>query len=172
MANDTISYLEGGQTLTVTFDEMLKYHGVGFPGGVAHGLKVMQRAWPLLDNGNLPERREVRCVTAFGGPGGRDAIEFVTRGLTEGRYIVDKEVGQGVEESPGGRYYFRFEYRGTAVEVTIRPGHVRPEFIVLARKQGRTAEEEVILAEMKREMGDRLVPLPAEEVYDAKVYAL
>lgn len=172
MSNDTISYLEKGQSFTVTFDEMLKYHGVGFPGGVAHGLKVMQRAWPLLDNGNLPERREIRCVTAFGGPGGRDAIEFVTRGLTEGRYIVDKEVGIGVEESPGGRYYFRFEYRGTAVEVTIRPGHVRPEFIVLARKQGRTDEEEVILAEMKREMGDRLVPLAAEEVYDAKVYAL
>lgn len=172
MSYDTISYLEGGTEFTVTFDEMLKYHGIGFPGGVAHGLKVMQRAWPLLDGGKLPERREIRCVTAFGGPGGRDAIEFVTRGLTEGRYIVDKEVGQGVEESPGGRYYFRFEYRGTAVEVTIRPGHVRPEFITLARKQGRSAEDEVILAAMKREMGDRLLPLDAAEVYDAKVYAL
>lgn len=172
MAHDQISYLEGGQEFTVSFDEMLKYHGKGFPGGVAHGLKVMQRAWPLLDGGNLPERREIRCVTAFGGPGGRDAIEFVTRGLTEGRYIVDKDVGIGVEESPGGRYYFRFEYRGTAVEVTIRPGHVRPEFIVLARKQGRSAEEEVELAAMKIEMGERLLPLPAAEIYDAKVYSL
>lgn len=100
MSNDTISYLENGHEFTVHFDELLKYHGAGYPGGVVHGLKVMQRAWPLLDNGRLPERREIRCVTAFGGPGGRDAIEFVTRGLTEGRYIVDNSVGLEEEESP------------------------------------------------------------------------
>lgn len=172
MSNDRIAWLENGQEFNVGFNELLNYHGQGYPGGVAHGLKVMQRAWPLLDDGRLPERREVRCVTAFGGPGGRDAIEFVTRGLTEGRYIVDKSLGEGVEESPGGRYYFRFEYRGTAVEVTIRPGHVRPEFIVLARKQDRTPAEEVTLAAMKREMGDRLLALAAEEIYDAKVNQL
>lgn len=169
MSNDTISYLENGHKFTVHFDELLKYHGAGYPGGVAHGLKVMQRAWPLLDNGRLPERREIRCVTAFGGPGGRDAIEFVTRGLTEGRYIVDNSVGLEEEESPGGRYYFRFEYRGTAVEITIRPGHVRPEFIQLARKKDRSPEEEVILAEMKLEMGERLLVQPAEDIYNATV---
>lgn len=169
MSNNRIAWLENGQEFNVSFDELLNYHGQTFPGGVAHGLKVMQRAWPLLDDGRLLERREIKCVTAFGGPGGRDAIEFVTRGLTDGRFIVDNTVGLGIEESPGGRYYFRFEYRGTAVEVTIRPGHVRPEFITLARKQDRTAEEEKVLAEMKLEMTGRLLPLPAEEVYDAKV---
>lgn len=171
MKHDAISYLENGEEFTVTCDELLKYHGPGYPGGVVHGLKVMQRAWPLLDEGRLPERREVRCVTAFGGPGGRDAIEFVTRGLTEGRYIVDKALGEGVEESPGGRYYFRFEYRGKAVEITIRPGHVRPEFIQLARKQDRTPEEEAALVKMKLEMSDRLIRMPSEELYDAKVIA-
>lgn len=171
MKHDEISYLENGEKFTVTCDEMLKYHGEGYPGGVVHGLKVMQRAWPFLDGDRLPERREIRCVTAFGGPGGRDAIEFVTRGLTEGRYIIDKTQGEGVEESPGGRYYFRFEYRDKAVEITIRPGHVRPEFIQLSRKQGRTPEEEVELAKMKREMASRLIVTPTEELYDVKVVA-
>lgn len=171
MKHDAISYLENGEEFTVTFDELLKYHGQGYPGGVVHGLKVMQRAWPLLDDGRLPERREVRCMTAFGGPGGRDAIEFVTRGLTEGRYIVDKTQGEGVEESPGGRYYFRFEYRGTAVEITIRPGHVRPEFIQLARKQDHTPADEEELVKMKREMSGRLIVMPCEDIYNAKVLA-
>lgn len=167
---DTISYLENGESFTLSFAEMLKYHGIGFPGGVAHGLKVMQRAFPLLDNGKAIERREVKIQTAFPGPGGRDAIEIVTRALTDGRYVVDKSLGwPGIEESPKGKYYFRFEYRQTVVEVTIRPGHVREEFITLARKEGLTAEEKVRLADLKREMGDRLVVLPAEEVYDAKV---
>jgi hypothetical protein len=112
----------------------------------------------------------VRIDTAFPGPGGRDAIEFVTRALTDGRYHVDRSLGwEGIEESPKGKYYFRFSYRGTVVEVTIRPGHVRGEFIELARKEGRSAEEETRLAALKREMRDRLVPLAPEDVYDAKV---
>ncbi|MGM2799624.1 hypothetical protein, partial [Bacillus cereus group sp. Bce004] len=36
-----------GETFTVSFAELLNYHGTTFPGGVAHGLKVMQRAFPL-----------------------------------------------------------------------------------------------------------------------------
>ena len=170
---DTISFLENGKAFTISFAEMLKYHGTGFPGGVAHGLKVMQRAFPLLDDGRPVERREVRIDTAFPGPGGRDAIEMVTRALTDGRYNVDKALGwEGIEESPKGKYYFRFEYRGTVVEVTIRPGHVRKDFIDLARKEKLTPEEATQLAALKREMGDRLVPLPADEIYDAKVTRL
>ncbi len=170
---DTINFCENGQEFTVSFAELLKYHGTGFPGGLAHGLKVMQRAFPLLDGGRLIERREVKIDTAFPGPGGRDAIEMVTRALTDGRYRVDKSLGwDGIEESPKGKYYFRFEYRRTVVEVTIRPGHVRYEFIELARKDSLTQEEEGRLATLKREMGDRLVPLAAADVYDARVTQL
>ena len=50
-----------------------------------------------------------------------------------------------------------------------RPGHVRPEFIQLARKKDRSPEEEIILAEMKLEMGERLLVQPAEDIYNATV---
>ena len=105
---ESIEVLEAGKLLSFRFDEMLNYHGPGFPGGVAHGFKVMQRAFPLLDDGNLLERREISFVTAFPGPGARDAFELVTRCLTDGRYVVDKELPEAANEleSPGGRYYF------------------------------------------------------------------
>ncbi len=168
---DTIDVLEQGSVLSFRFDEMLNYHGPGYPGGVAHGFKVMQRAFPLLDDGRLLERREISIVTAFPGPGGRDAFELVTRCLTDGRYLVDKELPEAANEleSPGGRYYFRLSYRGKSVVITIRPGYVRDEFIQLARKKERTSEEERLLAEMKREMADRLMRARAEDIYDAKI---
>ena len=37
---DTITYLENGETFTVSFAELLNYHGTTFPGGVAHGLEA------------------------------------------------------------------------------------------------------------------------------------
>ena len=154
---ESIEVLEEGKLLSFRFDEMLNYHGPGFPGGVAHGFKVMQRAFPLLDDGNLLERREISFVTAFPGPG-------------DGRYVVDKELPEAANEleSPGGRYYFRLSYRGRSVAVTLRPGYVREEFIQLARKKGRTEAEERVLAGMKRDMAARLMAAKAEDIYRAE----
>lgn len=169
--DERIRVLENGEELSYSFGDMLGYHGPGYPGGVAHAFKVMQRAFPLLDHGNLPERREISIITAFPGPGGRDGFEMVTRCLTDNRYFVDKFLPEGLSElqSPGGRYYFRLNYRGTSVAVTIRPGFVKEDFIQMARKKDRTPEENKILAEMKREMAARLMAASAEEVYDAAV---
>ena len=35
---ESIEVLEEGKLLSFRFDEMLNYHGPGFPGGVAHGI--------------------------------------------------------------------------------------------------------------------------------------
>ena len=56
----------------------------------------------MLNNGKLLERREIELVTAFPGPGGRDAFEMVTRCVTDGRLHVDKDLPEaaGIMESP------------------------------------------------------------------------
>src|SRR5450759_2207033 len=46
---DPIVVLDGGREVSVSFDEMLNYHGGGSPGGVAHAFKVLERSLPLLD---------------------------------------------------------------------------------------------------------------------------
>lgn len=168
---ERIKVLENGTELSYSFEDMLRYHGTGYPGGVAHAFKVMQRAFPLLDQGKLLERREISVITAFPGPGGRDGFEMVTRCLTDNRFFADKHLPEGFNElqSPGGRYYFRLNYRGTSVAVTIRPGFVRDDFIQMARKKNRTQEEDQILAEMKLDMAHRLMAASAKETYDGVI---
>lgn len=167
---DTIEVLEAGRRLSFSFEVLNAYHGGGFPGGVAHGLKAMQAAFPLLSEGPV-ERREVSIVTAFGGPGARDALEMVTRALTEGRLVVDKLVGRpgNVIVDPPGPYVFRFTYRGTTVEASIEPGHVRPEFVHLGAKPDKTPEEVAHHEALKAEMAQRLLALAATEVYRVRV---
>jgi len=162
---DEITVAENGRPLTFSFDDLMRYHGGGFPGGIVHGLKAMQAAFPLLAP-DPPERREIGVVTAFTGPGGRDAIEAVTRALTDGRLTVDRGLGgRDVITDPPGPYLWRFTYRGRTLQVTIRPGHVREEFVRLGAKSDRTAEETARLESLKREMAERLLPLPATSVY-------
>lgn len=166
---DTISVLERGRHLTFSFDDINAYHGGGFPGGVAHGLKAMQAAFPLLSD-TPPERREVAILTAFPGPGGRDALEMVTRALTDGRLTIDRSIGgKDVISDPPGPYVFRFTYRGRTAEAVIRPGHVRPEFVALGAKQDKSSEDVARHEELKAEMAERLLKLPAGDVYTARL---
>lgn len=166
MSQTTLTVLEAGKPLTYTYAELMHYHGFGFPGGVAHAFKVMERALPLLANGEVPERREIAIRTPFKGPGARDAFEMVTRSLTEGRYMVNPELAQpGRGETLKG-YVFILSYRGTDVRLRIRDGIVRDEFIALGRKPDRTAEEDQRLEWLKQDMADRLLSLPADEIYD------
>ena len=86
---ETIVVQERGRTIAYSFDDMLKYHGPGSPGGVANAFKVLQRALPQLSPGEPPQRREIFVRTSFGGPGARDGFEAVTRAVSGERFAVD-----------------------------------------------------------------------------------
>lgn len=163
---DAIVVREHGRELVFGWRDLLAYHGGGFPGGVVHGLKAMQAAFPQLSD-ERPERREITIVTAFPGPGGRDAIEMVTRAVTDGRFTVDPAIGAAgnVIADPPGPYVFRFGYRGRTVDAAIRPGHVREEFVRLGAKKDKTAAEIVRHECLKTEMAERLLALDAAAVY-------
>lgn len=165
MSQTQLHVLENGKDLTYTFADLMHYHGFGFPGGVAHAFKVMEMALPLLGDGAPCERREIDIRTAFRGQGARDAFEMVTRSLTEGRYVVDPALERPERGETLMRYVFLLTYRGRSVRLQIREGHVRDEFIALGRKSDRTPEEDTRLTWLKQEMSERLLSLPASEVY-------
>ncbi|WP_420881513.1 hypothetical protein [Rhodococcus sp. (in: high G+C Gram-positive bacteria)] len=161
-----LSVVEGGTPLVYMFDDLMKYHGPDAPGGVAHAFTVLQRALPLLGDGAPVERREVEIATAHGGPGVRDAFEMVTRAVTGGRYVVDPALARPDRGNTLANYVFRLTYRGRTVTLQVREGFVADEFIELVNTPGRTDAEEARLVVLKREMTDRLLAVPATEVYD------
>jgi hypothetical protein len=166
MSRDRITVLENGQPLTFDFAMLMAYHGGGFPGGVVHGLKAMQVGFGALGSDPLP-RRNIHVLTAFAGPGGRDAVECVTRALTDGRYTMDRDLGgKDVISAPPGPYLWRFTLHERTVEVTIRPGHILPEFVSLGAMQSRTEAQDARLNFLKHEMAQRLLPIEAADLYE------
>jgi hypothetical protein len=164
--DDALEVAEDGHPITYRFDDLMKYHGPGFPGGVAHAYKVMERALPLLDPDGPLERREVSIRTSFGGPGARDAFEMVLRTRTEDRYVVDPSMARSERGTTLERYVFELSYRDRTVTLVIREGFVTDEFIALSRKEGRTPDEDAHLTVLKQEMADRLLSKAAVDVYD------
>lgn len=161
----TLTVLESNQPLNFQWEDLLRYHGGEFPGGVAHAYKAMEAMLALT--GPL-ERRQIQILTAFPGPGARDAFELVTRAITGDRYRVDLDAGpSSAPRSAKGCYYFRWDCPNISVEAQLKPGMVRDDFIELSRKTDRSVDEEARLTELKQEMADRLMALPGDAVYTA-----
>ena len=157
---------DAGRTIAFTFDDMMRFHGPGSPGGVAMAFKVMQRAFAALSPDAPPPRRSVVIRTAFRGPGARDGFEAVTRAVSDDRYTVDRSLvrpdrGRLLED-----FVFEVSIEDRTATLLLREGFVTDEFIDLARAADRTAEQERRLDELKAQLAQRVMAASAADVYD------
>jgi hypothetical protein len=163
----TLVVVDQGVRLAFSFADLMRYHGPGSPGGVAHAYKVLERALPLLAPDGVPERREVAVRTAFGGPGARDAFELVLRAVTGERYTLDLGLARPERGRAAEHFVFVLAHREREVTLAVRDGLVTDEFVDLARTEPRTPEQEVRLTTLKAEMAERVMDAPADAVYVA-----
>ncbi len=168
MSTEILLVMERNTLLKFSFEDLMRYHGPGSPGGVAHAFKVLERAMPILSPNTPCERREISIATSFSGPGARDAFEMVTRALTGERFEIDESLARPELGRTRERFVFRLGYRGATVALVLREGFVTEDFIDLARTEDRSPEQESALDRMKLEMAERVMARPAAEVYDAE----
>jgi len=161
-----IEVREKGQSIAFSFEDMMKYHGPGSPGGVAQAFKVMERAFPVLSPDGPPARREVSIRTSFGGPGARDGFEAVTRAFTGDRYTVDPALTRPDLGRERERFVFVLTCDERSVTVVVRDGIIDPEFIDLVRTEGRDEEQKERLEVLKAELAERTMGAAAADVYD------
>lgn len=163
-----IEVIERGQTIAYSFEDMMKYHGRGSPGGVAQAFKVLERALPLLSPDGPPQRREVSVATSFGGPGARDGFEAVLRAVTGERYAVDAALARPELGRERERFVFVLTYQDRSVTLVLREGIVVPEFIDLVRTEDRTSEQDERLEVLKAELAERTMATAAADAYDVE----
>jgi hypothetical protein len=166
---DALTVEERGRTITFTFDDMMRYHGVHSPAGVAMAFKVMQRAFATLSPDSPPERRSINVRTAFRGPGARDGFEAVTRAVSDGRYTVDRNLVRADRGRLLEDFVFVVTIGEQSATLLLRDGFVTEEFIDLARTENRTGDQEARLDELKAQLAQRVIATPAVEVFDVQV---
>src|SRR5207237_5789890 len=106
-AMTTLVVLDQGESISISFDDLVKYHGRSSVAGVAHAFKAMERALPLLSPGEPPERYEISVESGFPGGGARDAFEMVTRAVKGDRCRLASEPdGAEAPGAPVGDFIF------------------------------------------------------------------
>jgi hypothetical protein len=165
-ADESLQVEDGERTIAFTFDDMMRYHGPHSPAGVAMAFKVMQRAFAELAPDAPPARRSVVVRTAFRGPGARDGFEAVTRGVTEGRYVVDRSLLRADRGRLLEDFVFEVTIGDRTATLLLLDGFVTDEFIDLARTENRTAQQEHRLDDLKAALAAQVMAAAAADVYD------
>jgi hypothetical protein len=164
--SESLQVVDGGRAIAFTFDDMMRYHGPHSPAGVAMAFKVLQRAFGELAPDAPPPRRSIIVRTAFRGPGARDGFEAVTRGVTEGRYVVDRTLLRADRGRLLEDFVFEVTIGDRTVTLLLRDGFVTEEFIDLARIENRSAAQDHRLDELKASLAQRVMAAPAADVFD------
>jgi hypothetical protein len=164
----TLKICDDNNIFDLTYNEMCKYHGKDFYGGVALAFKVLQLALEKLATDSIPHREKIRLIIGLNPPGIIDGIEYITRALTRQRLIIDPHVGIG-PESVFGSYYFEIHYEQRKIAMTLKEGILPPDFLDLARKclGGIASPEEIARWKTyKAELGDIIMSLSPQSLFD------
>lgn len=166
---NSLTFLDAGGPVEVTYQAMKDYHGKDFHGGVALAYKALELALQrLAPDGKPPHRDDLRVVIGFNPPGVVDALEYATRAFTRNRAIIDPKVQLG-PESIFGSYYFEIQHKGASVRMTLKDGLLPGDFTDLARKalaKTATDAERNKWTEYKLALGDTIIQMEPDQVLD------
>lgn len=163
-----IAVIDYGTTLTIGYEDCIKYHGRTNIGGVALGFRLMQRAFTDLSPAGPPDRAAVSVRTAFPGLGVRDAVEMIARTTTRAAYHLDTTMAPAsAPEAVEGRFWFEVSVNDDRRTYITAPGAVGEEFITLGRvskQRPLTPVEHARWSELKEDLAARIMAAPINAV--------
>ncbi len=165
---------DGNDVLVITYEDMLKYHGRQFIGGVALAYKLLELAFRELVPVEVPVRDKITVTLGVYGPGIIDGIEMVTRVMRRNALRVNPQLAADklapdAADGQGGKYYFEIAYDKDTLVITLKPGLLPDEFIRLAYKTHDgtiTDGEQLRLQHLKEEIAQFLLMQKPEDVFD------
>ncbi|OAB36006.1 hypothetical protein [Paenibacillus glacialis] len=156
--------------LEISFEDICKYHGGVALMAVAVGFRSLQVAFEELFGNEIPERKSISIFSGHGGPGFRDAFEYVTRAVTRGAYHVDTAypVGQYDPFRPQSYAFVISSEAGASVEITLND-HFLPmafyEYLKKGREETMTEADINIFKVLKQSLAEEALATPLEELF-------
>lgn len=156
--------LDHGRPLRLHVESLFEYHGGGALAGAALGFQAMSCAGAALSKAHCWDRRDLRLRSWHSGPGVVDALEFVTRCVSRGRYRQERVDGAG-NCATSSAFRFEVESGGQLARLLLRDGMVDAEFFALAGIAQRSDREEERLSRLKQQVAQQVLARPAAELF-------
>jgi hypothetical protein len=162
----TLEIADCGRCCRVDYSSLMAYHGGGALFGATVAYRALQLAAHVLSGDRLWERNDLSIVSSHPGTGVTDAIEFVTRCVSRGRYEAADRTGAC---GSGMRFEWQIGSGAHTILVRLRDGFVPQRFFELAERKRTgviSANEQQALENLKADLSERLWEEPLEAVFE------
>lgn len=146
------------EVISISYDDVLKYHGNEMRGGVALAFKIISMAFKKFLP-EIPKRGECSFYSGIGenGKGIIDTAEMIMRVKTYGKLNLDikhslDKIGQ--EAPNGGKYYFEVGYKNEILKLYLKEGIIPEDFIRYSRISHKCKKDNM---EMNKEDFEKLM---------------
>lgn len=163
-----LDILDEGQMKRLDYDGLLRFHQGSAKWGATVAFRALQRAGRYLSAGGLWDRRSLTVTSAHPGPGVRDAVEYVTRCVGRGRYLLTRPDLAG-HCGYDMQYAWWIDDGTRIVSVRLREEFVPEDFFVLIDRMETAMEQpgdRDRLEDVKGQLIDRLWTEPLDVLFD------
>lgn len=169
----SIKIYDHGYLVDIEFEDIRKYHGIRAYMAIGVGYRVVEAALKELGKGEILSREDLQVLSGHGGPGFRDAIEFVTRAKTRGVYTVDPTYPEAqYDPHRATGYVYIFTNKNTeTVQVTLNKDFLPPifyDYLLKGREDSFTPEEYDDNERLKKELCFKALEMPQDELLTVK----
>lgn len=170
---NSIQIYDRKDLLEIEFQDIRKFHGTRAYMAIGVAFRIVEAAFEALYGEEVPERGDISILAGHGGPGFRDAFEFITRAATRGAYEVDitYPTAQYDPYRPTS-YAFVFKRQtGQEVEVSLKKDFLPPvfyEFLKKGREDAFTLEEYEEFEQMKEQLCMRALEIPLDDLVEVR----
>lgn len=168
-----VSVRDNKEVLEIRFEDIRKYHGNLALMAVAVGFRSLQAAFTELFDDEPPERKSLSILSGHGGPGFRDAFEYVTRAVTRKAYQVNVEYPKA-QYDPHRKQSYAFVISsqvGSAVEVSLKENFLPAEFydyLKKGREEAMSEQDVEQFSQLKLSLSQKALALSQEELIDVR----
>ncbi|GEK34877.1 hypothetical protein [Kurthia sibirica] len=169
----SIKVKDYGYIVEIAFEDIRKLHGIRAYMAIGVGYRILEAAVRELGQGEIISREDIQVITGHGGPGFRDAIEFVTRAVTRDQYTVDPTypVAQYDPHRPTG-YVYIFTLKGEkTIQITLNKSFLPPifyDYLLKGREESFTAVEYDDNERLKKELCFKALEMTESELITIK----
>lgn len=169
---DTIDILDDGHPVRLDYAGALRFHGGSSIWGVAAAFRAMQAAARYFSAQEIWDRRSLRITSAHPGPGVRDAVEYVTHCVSQGRYRLTDPQHEG-RCGAGMQFHWWIDDGQCTVAVMLRDGFVPDEFFELVDRADTEREQPAdrdTLRQLKHRLIEQLWAEPLERLFHVTLH--
>ncbi len=164
----TLEILDDGRLERLDYDGLLHFHQGGAIWGATVAFRAMQRMGDYFSKVAVWDRRSLTVTSGHPGPGVRDAVEYVTRCVSRGRYRLTQPELDG-QCHKDLQFTWWVDDGARTVRVAVREGFIPKGFFVLVDRLSTPRErpgDQLRLRHMKADLTRRLWAESFDHLFD------